>query len=129
MDIKVRRVDGLYNTLAPFFIMSGNQESISKGDHISVECYHTKVYTVTTPVKFILNDGYQAGQLKKITLVHKGNTDANVTIDCISLPRELSKIEMVNVGDTVTLMFTGGIWIILETINIMNVSLRSPIVS
>jgi hypothetical protein len=124
-----RRITGLYDTIAPFYNMSGNQESISNSDMISLECYHSKIYTTTSPVELSIGPGHQSGQLKKMTFVHKGSEQGNVTINCLSLPGILSKIELVNVGDSVLLLYTGGIWIVLETLNYNDVTLRSPIVS
>lgn len=129
MNGKVLRIEGLYNTLAPFYVMSGNQESVSDGDFISLDCYHSKVYSNDNTVNLKLKNGYQNGQLKKITLVHKGDADANVEIECLSLPRGLSKITFENIGDMIVLMFNGGSWIVLETINYSDPSLSSPIVS
>lgn len=124
-----QRIEGMYNTLAPFYVMSGNQESISEGEFISLECFHTKIYTTDNPIELKMPNGHQSGLLKKITFVHKGNENANAIVYCVSLPGESSKIEFTNVGDSVTLMYTGGIWIILETINYPNPSLYSPIVT
>lgn len=129
MNRRITRLEGLYNTLAPFYVMSGNQESISKGEYISLECFHTKIYTTDSQVEFHMQNGNQSGQLKKITFVHKGNEHANAILFCLSLPGDSSKIEFTNVGDSATLMYTGGIWIVLETLNYPNPSLFSPVVT
>lgn len=119
----------MYDTLAPFYNMSGNQESISSGDYISLKCFHSKIYSTTSLVELNIDSGFQAGQMKKLTFVHKGSEEGNVVITCTSLPGILSKIEMINVGDSATLLFTGGSWLVLETLNYNNVTLQSPIVS
>ena len=129
MNRRIHRIEGLYNTLVPFHVMSGNQESISQGEYISLECFHTKLYSTDSQVEFNLSNGVQAGQLKKLTFVHKGSENANIVVFCMSLPGDSSKIEFTNVGDSATLMYTGGIWIILETLNYSNPSLFSPIVT
>ncbi len=129
MNGRYKRITGLYDTIVPFYQMNGNQESISNGDYISIECFHTKVYSSTEPVELNMSNPAQSGVLKKITFIHKGCENGNIKINCLSLPKELSKIEMTNVGDSVLLLFTGGIWIVLETLNYNDVSLRSPIIS
>ncbi len=128
-SVKYSRIQGEYDTLVPFYNMNGNQESISNDECISTDCYHTKVYSTSELVSLILPVASQSGTLKKITFVHKGSEIGNVIITCVSLPRELSTIEMTNVGDSILLLYTGGIWIVLETLNYNDVSLRSPIVS
>jgi hypothetical protein len=124
-----RRVAGMYDTLAPFYNMSGNQESISSGDYISLQCFHSKIYSTTSIVELNIGTGFQSGQMKKLTFVHKGSEEGNVLINCTSLPGILSKIEMINVGDSITLLYTGGSWVVLETLNYNDVTLESPIVS
>lgn len=122
------RVGGRYNSLAPFFIASGDQESISTGNYISLNCFNSKLYTTDASVSLSLSNGVQDGQLKKFTLVFKGNDETCVTIHCPSLQGVSSQVTFSNVGDQLLMMWNGGAWCVLETLNIMDPSFQTPVV-
>lgn len=123
------RITGRYNTLAPFFYMSGMQESLT-GNNVTIanDCYNTKVYTTDSSITLRLLDGRQDGQLKKISFIFQGNIDSIVTVECPTLIDIFSHIVFTNVGDQILLMWTGGQWCVLETINIMDPTLLTPII-
>ena len=122
------RVPGRYNTLAPFLVMSGNQESITGSGNISVECFCSKLYTTDSHVYLKLNNGLQDGQLKKLKLVHKGKEGTHVTIDCPALLGASHKMLFTNVGDSVLLAWTGGSWCVMETGNTSDPTLMTPVI-
>ena len=124
----ITRLQGSRRTLAPFYITSGHQESISTGKSISLECFHTKVYTDKEPIQLDLPRGFQCGLLKKITFVYKGDDVANVTVKCLGL-KGGDTIDFTNVGDYILLLYTGGYWIILESLNSADPSSQSPTIS
>lgn len=120
------RLPGRYNTLAPFYMMSGNQESLGGSGDISVKCYNSKLFSTSESVLVNLPKGLQDGQLKKLQLVHKGSEDANVTVFCPSLVGDYDTIVFTNVGDSALLGWTGGAWCVLETVNSTDVTLGTP---
>lgn len=122
------RIAGRYNSLAPFFIMSGNQQIVTGSNDVDVSCFHTKMYTTDEPITLKLNNGYQDGQLKKMTFVFKGSETANVVLECPALTDTYSQVTFNEVGDQLLLMWTGGSWCVLETLNITDPSLNSPVV-
>ena len=121
------RVAGRYGTLGTFVpAIENNQESVT-GDssRIAVDCYHSKLYTVDKPVTLQLGNGIQDGQLKRLTFIYmKG--DATVTVECPALASTNSEIIFSAVGDQALLLWTGGSWCVLETLNITDPSLQSP---
>lgn len=120
------RVAGRNNTLAPFFMMSGNQESLGGSGNISVKCYNSKLFSLSEPSTLTLPKGVQDGQLKKLQLVHKGTEGAYVTVTCPSLIGSNSTIVFTNVADTVMLAWTGRVWCVLETGNTSDPTLQTP---
>jgi hypothetical protein len=108
--------------------MSGNQESISGGGRVSLDCYHSKLYTTDSAVVLHLDNGLQDGQLKKFTFVFKGTSEGNVTVQCPSLMGINSEIVFSNVGDNCVLLWTGGTWCVLETGNTVDPTQQSPVV-
>ena len=122
------RVSGRYNSLGTFVMMSGGQESVTGDGIISVTCYNTKIYTVDANIILQLNNGLQDGQLKKITYIFSGDTTRNVVINCPALMSIDSQFILTNVGDQLLLMWNGGSWIILETLNIVDPTLLTPFV-
>jgi hypothetical protein len=122
------RVAGRFNSLAPFVIMSGSQESNPGTGDITTSCYHTKLYTTRDASTVNLGSAQQDGQLKKLTFVHKGKDEAVITVNCPLLTDVYSEIQFSNVGDTCLLLWTGGTWCVLETLNIVNPSLQTPVV-
>ncbi len=120
------RVAGRNNTLAPFFMMSGNQESLGGTGNISVKCYNSKLFSLAESSSLHLPKGTQDGQLKKLQLVHKGNEGACVTVDCPSLIGSNSTILFTNIGDAVLLAWTGRVWCVLETGNTTDPTLQTP---
>lgn len=119
------RITGRYNTLGVFASMSGVQQRVTgDGESIDVTCYHTKVYTTQDPITLKLSNGLQDGQLKKITFVFKGGENSNVSIECPALMDDYSQIVMSDVGDTITLIWTGGNWAVMETLNITDPSIQ-----
>ncbi len=117
------RIQGRFNTLAPFYIMSGTQESITGNGALSLGCFHSKLYTTDEPITLSLNNGYQDGQLKKLTFVHKGNDKSNVVVEIPALTDNYSQIIFSSPGDTATLQWTGGYWTVIETLNTTDPSL------
>lgn len=122
------RVAGKYGTLAPFFNTRGYQQSITGGGDISLDCYHTKIYTTSDPVTFRLASGLQDGFLKKITFCFKGSDQATAVVECPGLTEYYSRIVFTEPGDQLLLIWDGGAWRILETLNITDPSLNSPTV-
>lgn len=123
------RVQGRYQSLAQFIIPSGNQESLTgDGETISNECYHTKIYSVDGSIQLNLRNGLQDGQMKLITLVHKGSENQSVTVSIPSLQGACSTIIFSNIGDQAQLMWTGGSWVTLVTLNPSNPELMTPLV-
>lgn len=121
------RVAGRYNTLATFVPMSNkNQESITGNARVDINCYNSKIYTRNAPIILRLGNGVQDGQLKKLTFVYKGSEKATATLECPALSGTYSEIVFSEVGDQILLLWTGGNWSVLETLNITNPSLQSP---
>jgi len=123
------RVQGRYQSLAQFIIPTGNQESLTgDGESVSTECYHSKIYSVDSSIKLNLGNGLQDGQMKLITLVHKGSEDQTITLNVPSLKGIFSSIIFSNMGDQAQVMWTGGSWVIVFTLNSSNPNLLSPLV-
>ena len=119
------RITGRYNTLGVFVPMSGMQQRVSgDGQNIDVNTYHTKVYTTQDPISLTMSNGLQDGQLKKITFVFKGSENATATVECPALMDDFSQIVFTDVGDQVLLVWTGGNWAVLETLNITDPSIQ-----
>jgi hypothetical protein len=121
-------VQGMYGSMASFFIASGKQQIISETDIISVECHHTKVYSKLDPIILQLFNGHQPGQLKKISFIYKGSVDADITILCPCLNENLTRMIMKNAGDYILLMYNGSQWVVLETLNFIEPCMSSPII-
>lgn len=123
------RVQGRYQSLAQFVIPNGNQESLTgDGESISNECYHTKIYSVDGDLNLNLGNGLQDGQTKLITFVHKGSESQIITVTVPSLQGAFSSIVFSNISDQAQLMWTGGSWVILVTLNNCNPELMTPLV-
>ena len=121
------RVAGRYNTIAPFVPMTEkNQERVTGESRINVNCYHSKLYTRNKPITLQLGNGIQDGQLKELTFVFKGAEDATCTVECAALSSTNSEIIFQEVGDQVQLLWTGGSWTVLKTLNVTNPSLQFP---
>lgn len=117
-------------TIAPFHPTSGVQQSVTGNNAtINVQCYHTKVYTTDGPLTMSMPMGTQAGQLKKITFVHKGTHQATVTVLCSTLQGDSTEIQFTEAGDQIELMWTGNhAWAVLSTLNLLNPASNSPMV-
>lgn len=122
------RVAGRYNTIAPFIVMTGYQESLTGNGDISLECYHTKLYTTDSPITLYLGNGVQDGQLKTLTMVFKGNEEANATVECPSLSGTSTQLVFSNIGDKIELLWNGGSWLVLSTMNTTDPTLQTPVV-
>lgn len=122
------RVSGRFNSLAPFYIMSGKQESITGHGDISVTSFNTKLYTTDSTVVLRLNNGSQDGQLKKMTFSFKGVENSTVVVECAALMEDYSQIVFSEVGDQILLMWNGKEWVVLETLNIVDPRSQTPVV-
>jgi hypothetical protein len=122
------RVSGRYNTLAPFLVMTGDQQIVTGNSSIDVTCYNTKIYTTDVQNTLSLPNGLQDGMLKKISLVFKGTESANAIVECPSLTDVYSQITFSNVGDYVLMLWTGGSWCIIESGNFIDPASQSPTV-
>ena len=123
------RVEGRSNTIGIFYPMLGAQQSIgADGGIIDLNTYHTKIYTTDKPITLKMANGLQHGQIKKITLVLKGTESSIATVNCPGMTDYLSKIVFYEKGDQCTLLWTGGTWVSIETLNTEDVSLQSPVV-
>lgn len=119
------RITGRYNTLGLFVPMSGVQQRVTgDGEAIDMTTFHSKIYTTQDPITLTLSNGLQDGQLKKITFVFKGSENATVTVECPALMDEYSEIVFTDVGDQITLIWTGGNWAVLETTNTTDPSIQ-----
>ena len=118
---------GSAGTLAPFYPTNGMQESLCDDEaYISVSCYHSKLYTTTDSVTMHLNRGSQNGQLKKITFLYKGdNKEATITVTSNWLGSN-SRVVFYNEGDQAVFLWTGGVWVVLETMNVVNLQSQTP---
>lgn len=117
------RVAGRYGTLGGFYPTSGMQESLSENNAvISMTCYNTKLYTTSKDIHLKLPSGIQTGQLKKIVFVFKTNP-YNVSV---SSDYFIGDIQFKNQGDYIILMWTGGVWNVIETGNTMHPDLPTP---
>ena len=120
------RVSGLYGTLGAFYPTTGVQESLSENNaSISVNCYNTKVYTTNEDIELKLPAGIQTGQMKQIVFSYKKTEPYNVLVtsdyflgNCV--------INFKNQGDFVKLIYTGGVWTVLETGNFISPDLNTP---
>lgn len=121
------RVPGRYSTLGAFFGTSGTQESLSSGS-VSTECYHTRLFSTDAPASVTLYNGLQDGQLKKLTMAFKGHESADVEMHCPALSGAEERITFKEPGDFALLMWTGGVWVVLETGNTVDPSAQ-PLVS
>lgn len=121
------RVLGSNSTLSPFVNGGGNQQSIT-GDNAIIrnDCYHNKIYSTDGPLTMTLPNGIQEGQTKKITFVHKGSSDANITISCPSLKGTFTQISFEEAGDQIELLWYLRKWNVLSTLNILNLIAPSP---
>lgn len=124
--VQQARVAGRYNTLVPFVVVSGNQESIGGSGNIALDCYHTKLFCTNSSASFRLNDGLQDGQVKKLQFVHKGRESLSATVGCKSILGGSTTIVFNNIGDYVLLIWTGTDWCVLETGNSTDPTLGSP---
>lgn len=106
----------------------GMQETLTGEQVLSVTCYHSKVYTTDSPCVMKLGRGVQRGQLKKISFVHKGLDGADVTIHCSNLKHGSTRIIMSKKGDQIELVWLGGTWAVLSTLNYENFMSPSPTV-
>lgn len=120
------RVAGRFNTLAPFIVMSGNQESVSGSGPIGVDCYHSKLFSTSDAITLSLGNGLQDGQLKKLQFVHKGHEQAVINVDCPLIMGDSKAIQFINVGDYAVLAWAGGSWCVLETGNVTDPTLQTP---
>lgn len=121
------RLPGRNSTIAPFFNLSGNQQSITgQNAVISVVSYHTKVYSIDQPLTMQLPPGLQDGQLKCITFVHKGAANADITVDCPNLAESFTQVKFTKPGDQIILMWNGNNWIVNYTMNLTDVSSNTP---
>lgn len=124
------RINGTNGTIGVFQFATGNQESIGEdGANINTVCYHTKVYSIDKPINLNLGAGVQDGQLKRITMVHKGTEGADVTVTCPTLFGNTTKVLFSNVGDQLELVWSGYSWSVLSTMNFMDPSSQTPWVS
>ncbi|KAJ3032934.1 hypothetical protein HDV00_006978 [Rhizophlyctis rosea] len=113
--------------MAPFFPMSGNQENLNAGD-VSLDTFHTRLFTTDATATVRLAEGYQDGQLKKLTFVFKGNEAAEMVVLCPQMVGTKNHtITFKEPGDFVILMWSGGIWMVLETGNTTDPSLQALI--
>ena len=122
-------VPGSAGTLASFYPTNGMQESLcDDGSYISVSCYHTKLYTTTESITVHLEKGLQVGQLKKITFCYKGdNKTATINLTSNWLGT-VSHVMFYNEGDQLSLIWTGGVWSVLESLNIVNLQSQTPVI-
>ena len=111
------RVAGRHNSLAPFYIMSNVQQVVTGDNNIEIGCYKTRLYSTDETVTMHLGNGFQDGQMKRLKLQFKGNENANVIVECPSLPDMHSRIVFTQVGDYAVLQWTGGSWIVIDTDN------------
>lgn len=122
------RITGKYTTMGTFVpTPDANQETIT-GDSSSIDLtiFNSKLYSRNKPVTLEMGNGIQDGQIKKMTFVYKGSETATVTVQCTSLPGTNSEIVFSEVGDQITLIWTGGNWSVLETLNVTDPRLQSP---
>lgn len=122
-------MSGNYQTLSTFVSGLGLQETLTGNQEISVLCYHTKVYSTDNECNMELKAGVQRGQMKKISFVHKGQDGASVNINCNCLKYGNTRIVMSKKGDQVELMWLGGIWAVMSTLNYENFMSPTPVVT
>ncbi len=126
------KVLGRHNTLAGFVPTLGKQESVTGGSEthdvtqISTALFHSKLVTLDDIVRFILDKGVQCGQLKKLTLTHKGTENAIAHVQCPALTGGHSTIVFSEVGDQVLLLWDGKYWCILESLNLLDPASSTP---
>ena len=122
---------GKSKSLFPFYPSNNVQESVSNLDTISTTCHHTRLYTDEHCVNHVMLSAGQAGQLKRLTYCKKGkDKDAIVIVKLAALSGATNpSVIFYNIGDTLLVMWDGGSWKILETINTKDTSLQSPVVS
>jgi hypothetical protein len=105
------------------------QESLTGNDeNISIDCFNSKLYTTDSSIMLHLANGKQDGQLKKLTFSFQGVEDTQIRVLCPALIGSFTEITFTNVGDQCFLIWSGQ-WIVLETINILNPGLNTPVVS
>jgi hypothetical protein len=75
-----------------------------------------------------LSHGLQDGQLKKLSLSFKGLDQSSVTVTCPTLMSYYTQIVFSEVGDQILLMWNGGSWVVLETLNVCDPTIQSPLV-
>lgn len=122
------KVVGKSGSLAPFIIPSGNQESLSGSGILALDCLHTKLYTVDSDGDFSLSRGLQTGQLKRITFVYKGLDGSKAVCNIPDFGGTDTEIVFHNEGDTAELMWDGGLWKVLYTLNVTDPRQQTPIV-
>lgn len=117
-----------YGTMGTYVHTLGLQETLTGKQSIGVTSYHTKVYTTETPCEMSLGRGLQKGQLKKISFVHKGLDGADVTITCSDLKHGNTRIVLSKKGDQIELVWAGGVWAVLSTLNYDDFMSPTPVV-
>lgn len=124
------RVTGTNGSIGAFHFVSGNQQALT-GDKgvIRNTCYHTKIYSIDKPITLTLGTGLQDGQLKRITCVHKGTAEANITVTCPTLLGDYTQIVFSKAGDQIDLLWNGSSWSVLYSINFMEPLSNTPVVS
>ncbi len=119
-------MSGSHETINAFVAGLGLQETLTGEQTISGTCYHTKVYTTEHACEMKLGRGVQKGQIKKISFVHKGLDGADVVIQCSNLKYGNTRIVMSKKGDQIELVWLGGIWAVLSTLNYENFMSPTP---
>ena len=114
--------------VATYVTGTGLQEVLTGDQLISSSCHHTKVYSTERTCNMTLGRGVQKGQLKKITFIHKGLDGAVVNINCTNMKHGNTRIVMSKKGDQIELVWLGGVWAVLSTLNYENMTSNTPVV-
>lgn len=127
IDLTFNRVLGNRGTIAPFLKDYGMQQVLTgEGATISTETYHTKLYSKSIPIRMTLGQGQQGGQLKMMTFVHKGHSDATVTVECPSLSGDGTSIVFSKPGDQMQLMWNSFNWVPIYSLNMHDLLSNTP---
>lgn len=122
-------MSGSYDTITTFVPGSGLQETLTGQKTLSATCYHSKVYTTGEPCEMQLPRGVQRGQVKRISFVHKGTDAATITIKCNCLRYGYSSIILSRKADQIELVWLGGTWSVVSTLNYEDFMSPSPVVA
>lgn len=117
-------------SIQPVIFTDGTQEFIHFSDtslvpaKVNVQQYHTKIFSSASDrsITLDLGPGSCRGHLKLITYCKQEDSSSTVTIS----PRKMfmgTQIVLEHEGDQVEMMWTGMVWVVIRSLNILNLEI------